>query len=119
MFKLWLGTNHKPIIKGGDEGIWRRVNLVPCEQRFEGDSCDLDLQEKLDGELPGILTWAVRGALDWQRYGLKSVLLGDQRHRSLSLGDGHLFGLYRRTMPDRPRCERRGWRPVSYLLSMG
>ncbi len=72
VFKLWLGTNHKPIIKGGDEGIWRRVNLVPCEQRFEGDSCDLDLQEKLDGELPGILTWAVRGALDWQRYGLKA-----------------------------------------------
>jgi putative DNA primase/helicase len=66
-FKLWLGTNHKPIIKGGDQGIWRRVRLIPFEQRFEGDRRDPDLREKLDGELPGILAWTVRGALAWQR----------------------------------------------------
>jgi putative DNA primase/helicase len=70
-FKLWLGTNHKPVIKGGDEGIWRRVRLVPFEQRFEGEHCDPDLRVKLDAELPGILAWAVRGCLEWQQRGLK------------------------------------------------
>ena len=71
VFKLWLGTNHKPIIKGGDEGIWRRVRLVPFAERFEGELCDPDLRVKLDAELPGILAWAVRGCLEWQRRGLK------------------------------------------------
>lgn len=71
-FKLWLGTNHKPLIKGGDEGIWRRVRLVPFEQRFEGDRCDLGLSSKLESELPGILAWAVCGCIEWQKRGLKA-----------------------------------------------
>lgn len=70
-FKLWLGTNHKPIIKGGDEGIWRRVRLIPFGERFEGEHCDPNLRAKLDAELPGILAWAVRGCLEWQKRGLK------------------------------------------------
>jgi putative DNA primase/helicase len=70
-FKLWLGTNHKPIIKGGDEGIWRRVRLVPFLEHFEGERCDPDLRDKLEAELPGILAWAVRGCLEWQKRGLK------------------------------------------------
>jgi len=69
-FKLWLGTNHKPVIRGGDEGIWRRVRLVPFGRRFEGGQCDPQLRSKLDAELPGILAWAVRGCLEWQRRGL-------------------------------------------------
>lgn len=70
VFKLWLGTNHKPVIRGADEGIWRRVRLVPFGQRFEGEQCDPNLRAKLDAELPGILAWAVRGCLEWQRRGL-------------------------------------------------
>jgi putative DNA primase/helicase len=70
-FKLWLGTNHKPVIKGADEGIWRRVRLVPFDQRFEGEHCDPNLRGKLEAELPGILAWAVRGCLEWQQRGLK------------------------------------------------
>ncbi|HEY1656222.1 MAG TPA: phage/plasmid primase, P4 family [Candidatus Tumulicola sp.] len=72
VFKLWLGTNHKPVIRGVDEGIWRRVRLIPFEQRFDGDRCDPDLRAKLDGELPGILAWAVRGCLAWQERGLRA-----------------------------------------------
>jgi hypothetical protein len=30
-FKIWLGTNHKPQIIGTDEGIWRRIKLIPFE----------------------------------------------------------------------------------------
>jgi putative DNA primase/helicase len=72
VFKIWLGTNHKPVIKGMDEGIWRRIRLVPFTQRFEGDRADQDLRAKLEGELPGILAWGVRGCLEWQQHGLRT-----------------------------------------------
>src|SRR5262249_6238353 len=32
--KIWVATNHKPNIRGGDEGIWRRVRLLPYAVRF-------------------------------------------------------------------------------------
>lgn len=69
-FKLWLRTNHKPIIRGNDEGIWRRPRLVPFTQTFAGARKDQLLPAKLQAELPGILAWAVRGCLEWQRIGL-------------------------------------------------
>lgn len=69
-FKLWLRTNHKPIIRGNDEGIWRRPRLIPFLQQFTGDRKDPRLAAKLAAELPGILAWAVRGCLQWQEQGL-------------------------------------------------
>ena len=30
--KLWIATNHKPRVRGGDDGIWRRLKLIPFEQ---------------------------------------------------------------------------------------
>jgi putative DNA primase/helicase len=68
--KILLATNHKPQIRGTDHAIWRRLRLIPFNQIFEGASQDRQLAEKLRAEAPGILAWAVRGCLDWQRYGL-------------------------------------------------
>ncbi len=68
-FKIWLHTNHKPEIRGVDTGIWRRPRLIPFTVSFEGRE-DLQLDEKLDAERPGILAWAVRGAADWYEHGL-------------------------------------------------
>lgn len=68
--KLWLATNHKPVIRGTDDAIWRRICLVPFVQKFEGETADKTLPEKLRAELPGILRWAVEGCLMWQRDGL-------------------------------------------------
>jgi putative DNA primase/helicase len=64
-----LVTNHRPKVDGDDDAIWRRLRLVPFEQSFEGRE-DRELDAKLATELPGILTWAVQGCLDWQRQGL-------------------------------------------------
>lgn len=66
-FKLWLGTNHKPEIKGTDAAIWRRIRLIPFNVTIPEDERDPKLLDKLRGELPGILAWAVRGCLDWQQ----------------------------------------------------
>lgn len=69
--KLWVMGNHKPVIKGTDGGIWRRVRLIPFTQKFEGDKDDRQMEDKLAAEASGILNWAVRGCLLWQAEGLE------------------------------------------------
>ena len=69
-FKLWLATNHKPVIRGTDRAIWDRIRLIPFEVRIPDEEQDKDLPQRLQRELPGILAWAVRGCLEWQRGGL-------------------------------------------------
>lgn len=69
-FKLWLYGNHKPTIAGTDDGIWRRVRLIPFTVQIPEKERDATLPAKLRAELPGILAWAVRGWQDFQRHGL-------------------------------------------------
>jgi putative DNA primase/helicase len=66
-FKAWLGTNHRPNIPDTTESIWRRILLLPFTAHFTADQRDLTLREKLRAELPGILAWAIKGCLEWQR----------------------------------------------------
>ena len=68
--KLCIGTNHKPEVRGTDLGIWRRVRLWPFTVVIPEGERDPLLGDKLKAELPGILAWAVRGCLAWQRDGL-------------------------------------------------
>ena len=68
--KIFLGTNHKPVIKGTDHAIWRRIKLIPFDVTIPEEERDNRLLSKLRDELPGILAWAVRGCLDWQEHGL-------------------------------------------------
>lgn len=70
-FKLFLATNHKPVIHGSDHAIWRRVRLIPFTVTIPDEAQDRELARRLiEQELPGILAWAVEGCLAWQRDGL-------------------------------------------------
>lgn len=69
-FKIFFTTNHKPIVKGDDEGIWRRIRLIPFTHTIPKENVDKHLPEKLRNELPGILRWAVEGCMKWQQEGL-------------------------------------------------
>jgi P4 family phage/plasmid primase-like protien len=69
-FKIWLGTNHKPVVRGTDHAIWRRIRLIPFNVTIPDAEQDKQLPDKLRAELPGILRWAVEGCLAWQRDGL-------------------------------------------------
>ena len=69
--KLFLAANHKPRIRGTDYAIWRRIWLVPFDVTIPDKERDKKLPEKLRQEMPGILTWAVKGCRDWQKNGLK------------------------------------------------
>jgi len=72
-FKLMIIGNHRPIIKGTDEGIWRRVRMVPFRKAFEKDEIDYELTAKLKLEAPHIVAWMVEGCLDWQVKGLSAI----------------------------------------------
>lgn len=70
---VFMPTNHKPIVKGNDNGIWRRLMLLPFTRNFENDPTvakDPARESKLVAELPGILAWLVKGALAYQAKGL-------------------------------------------------
>jgi putative DNA primase/helicase len=67
-FKVALTVNDLPEIRGEDFAIWRRVRTIPFDVRISKP--DRTLPAKLHDELSGILAWAVRGCLQWQRRGL-------------------------------------------------
>lgn len=69
-FKLWMYGNHKPMIRGNDEGIWRRMRLIPFTVTITPEEQDPNLSEKLLEELPGILNWALQGCREWMQHGL-------------------------------------------------
>jgi len=69
-----MPTNHLPTIRGDDYAIWRRLMPVPFTRDFDHDVTvqkDGDRKEKLLAEAQGILAWCVRGALAYQREGLR------------------------------------------------
>jgi putative DNA primase/helicase len=70
-FTAWLRTNHKPIITGEDDGIWRRLVLVPFKRKFEAHEQDPQLEAKLMEERDGILKWMLEGTRMYLEDGLK------------------------------------------------
>ena len=69
-FKIFLASNHKPIIRGQDVAIWERIYLIPFTVYIPPEERDKKLGEKLKKEADGILRWAVEGCLMWQQEGL-------------------------------------------------
>jgi P4 family phage/plasmid primase-like protien len=68
--KILIRGNHKPLIADETDGAWRRVRLVPFDLRLSEDEVDPKLEAKLMDEVAGILAWAVRGCIAWQKEGL-------------------------------------------------
>jgi putative DNA primase/helicase len=71
-FKIFMATNHKPVIKGTDHGIWRRIKLIPFTTRIEEEKQDKHLEMKLREEASGILNWLLEGTARWKRERLKA-----------------------------------------------
>lgn len=81
-FTVWVRTNHRPIVKGDDDGIWRRLVVLPFRQKFEGARRDPHLEAKLWAERDGILRWMIEGARQYLTAGnlaLSPAILAEQR----------------------------------------
>ena len=88
-FKLTMGGNYRPSINGTDEGIWRRVVLVPWS--ITVSKPDPMLLSKLAAETSGILNRLVDGLRDYIDEGLcvpkeVSLATADYREDSDPLG---------------------------------
>jgi P4 family phage/plasmid primase-like protien len=60
--KLWISTNHRPIIT--DDAMWRRIRPIPFNKVPENPDPDLkDYIFDPEGALPAVLSWAVEGAI--------------------------------------------------------
>jgi putative DNA primase/helicase len=70
-FTPWVRTNHKPIVTGEDDGIWRRIVILPFRRKFEKHEQDPYLETKLLAEREGILRWMIEGAQRYYRDGLR------------------------------------------------
>lgn len=73
IFKLTISGNHLPDIRGGDDGIWRRLMLVtfPVQIPEHKRIPKKELDDILWQERSGILNWLVQGLLDYLEGGLR------------------------------------------------
>lgn len=69
-FKMTVSGNHRPSISGVDDGIWRRVMLVPWDVQIPDTEKDRQLVAKMQREAPGILNRLLAGLIDWRLNGL-------------------------------------------------
>lgn len=69
-FKIFMATNHKPKIRGADNGIWRRIKMIPFTVTIPPEQRDKKLTEKLIAENSGILNWLIQGYAMWRKEGL-------------------------------------------------
>lgn len=90
--RLWLMCNALPVIKGDDDGIWRRTNVILFEHQVAAGTEDKRLPQKLLAEGSGILNWLIEGIGEWLQQGLNppervSEALNNYRKTSSPFGD--------------------------------
>lgn len=86
-FSLTIQGNYKPEIRGTDNGIWRRVLLVPFLAAISDEDKDALLPEKLWAERSGVLNWLLEGTRKWLETGLmipEQVINATQEYREES-----------------------------------
>jgi putative DNA primase/helicase len=101
-FKLTMFGNHRPTIRGRDEGIWRRVVLVPWTVIVAEDRRDPHLKDKLAAEASGILNRLLDGLRDWLDHRLvrpDEVKVATAQYRSDSDPLGRFLGVAVRRAP--------------------
>lgn len=91
-YQITLVTNHKPVFKGQDEGLWRRLQLFPCDLYVAPEDRDIYLEEKLLEESEAIIRWVVEGAVKWYREGLNPPEILRDARKNYKEGQDALAG---------------------------
>lgn len=128
--KIFLATNHEPRIRGTDEGIWRRLWLLPFTVTIPEDRRDPGILDKLEAEGSGILNWCIEGLRRYLENGRRlappdKVVAATARFRSESDVIGRFLAQEMKVEPTGTTartalykiylqwCEDEGERPVS------
>lgn len=72
-WKMHVSFNEAPRVSGTDDGIKRRLCVIPWRVSFDGARRDSTLKERLCADGPergGILNWAIAGLRAWQIGGI-------------------------------------------------
>lgn len=81
----WLRGNFLPGVQDAGDGFWRRLVPIEFGQQVPETERIPDLDRRIIAEeLPGVLAWAVRGAMEWQESGLgipKPILAAVESYR--------------------------------------
>jgi putative DNA primase/helicase len=126
--KIFIAANHKPVVRGTDYAIWRRINLIPFTFTVPPDRRIPQMAEKrLIPELSGILNWALAGLQAWRDVGLdppECVTAATEEYKSESdvladwIEDQELEGAGRSALNSGLRkayeqhCEDNGIKPI-------
>lgn len=102
--KIFLATNHEPRIRGTDEGIWRRLWLLPFTVTIPEGKRDPAILERLEAEGAGILNWCLEGLRRYQENDCRlappeKVLAATARFRSESDMVGRFLAQEMKTDP--------------------
>ena len=119
-WKIFIPTNYAiELPDDTDEAVWRRLIVVPFENRVENPNPDLKKQLREDPECQkAILAWLVQGCRRWQKLGGR---LGD--HKSAAIVEA--IDRYREEIDPTAGfftdvldfSERRTWTPTTELKS--
>ncbi|BCW88036.1 hypothetical protein sos41_11740 [Alphaproteobacteria bacterium SO-S41] len=95
--KVIMPCNPPPRIRGTDEGIWRRVHMVPFAETITDEEKRAQAKEGKIGDLlkleaAGILNWMLAGYAMWRREGLNPpdevrIATSEFRQQSDPLGE--------------------------------
>ena len=67
---VWITCNEKPRIVSNDNGVWRRMRVIPFRVTITPEQMDRSLDETLETERNVILSWALEGCRRYLAEGL-------------------------------------------------
>jgi putative DNA primase/helicase len=92
IIKLWIDTNHLPIVNDDSEGFWRRLRALMFGQQFKIDEA-YEAARMAEGE--ACLAWLVEGAMKYYANGLgktpESVMLQVESYKEESSDSASQF----------------------------
>jgi len=83
-FKLWLATNHKPVVYENSLAFWRRIRLIPFTIQISDEERIPNYEKVLLEEKEGIINWTIEGFKKWEKEGLgipETVKVATQSYR--------------------------------------